>query len=203
METSFFYDLQDKQMCFKLRQSLTAYPDLELKGKGRFNTVSGGLQYRTTLKKFVSAGTVEKGVASTPVRLGEHMTCVCTLVYMSGTFHLGLQNHQCLQQAHPMHTQSPTVRVTCLADEIRTTLRSGLALLPALSMTMMVCLAQACMSYHATRSNYMLAIVKLVHHYPNCRCGCCCSLPFLCLYNQQQQQQDQHERQWPYSCLRC
>lgn len=41
METQLFYGLKDKQLCFRLRESITADPDVEARFKGLLNTNSG------------------------------------------------------------------------------------------------------------------------------------------------------------------
>lgn len=47
METSFHYDLKEKQLGFKLRERLTAKPGLELKARAvRFPCVGAGSRLR-------------------------------------------------------------------------------------------------------------------------------------------------------------
>ena len=70
METAFHYDLADKQLCFRIQDRVTTKPDIQLKCKAFFNTVTGGLQYRGTLHKFFSGGVASKDEGSTPMRLG-------------------------------------------------------------------------------------------------------------------------------------
>ena len=72
METQFHYDLTgSKQLSFKLRERVTAKPDLEFKVKGLFNTVTSNLDYVGTIKKYMNVGSVAmKDAGSTPIRLG-------------------------------------------------------------------------------------------------------------------------------------
>eukprot|EP00197_Chlamydomonas_leiostraca_P011203 CAMPEP_0202861266 /NCGR_PEP_ID=MMETSP1391-20130828/2726_1 /ASSEMBLY_ACC=CAM_ASM_000867 /TAXON_ID=1034604 /ORGANISM="Chlamydomonas leiostraca, Strain SAG 11-49" /LENGTH=188 /DNA_ID=CAMNT_0049540633 /DNA_START=32 /DNA_END=598 /DNA_ORIENTATION=- len=70
METSFHYDLADKQLAFKLREKLTSKPGLEMKGNGWFNTVTGKLSYVGTCKAQVKIGKDVKDAGSSPLKLG-------------------------------------------------------------------------------------------------------------------------------------
>jgi hypothetical protein len=70
MDTRFHYDLAQKQLCFALKECVTTEPDIQLRFKGLLNTVTGGFQYRATLKKYVSTGTLLKGEGTTPLRIG-------------------------------------------------------------------------------------------------------------------------------------
>jgi hypothetical protein len=56
METSVYYGKDDKQLCFNLRQKATCRGGFELKGKGRFNTVTGGVAYRAHAMKVLTVG---------------------------------------------------------------------------------------------------------------------------------------------------
>lgn len=85
METRFHYDLQQKHLCFKLRQGVTTDPGVEIKGKGLFNTVEGKLNYRASLKKYVSTGPTFKDLGSTPIRLGAGVAVVSGLSGYEGT----------------------------------------------------------------------------------------------------------------------
>lgn len=71
METRFFYDLQDKQLCFKLRQKVDTGYGIEAKGKGVFNTADGSLSYRVHAKKMVCTTERLKDASTTPLLLGE------------------------------------------------------------------------------------------------------------------------------------
>jgi hypothetical protein len=42
MDTQLHYDFQQKHLSFRLRESVTADPDLEARFKGLLNTVTGG-----------------------------------------------------------------------------------------------------------------------------------------------------------------
>jgi hypothetical protein len=44
METQLFYGLRDKHLSFRLRESVTADPDVEARFKGFLNTVTGEFQ---------------------------------------------------------------------------------------------------------------------------------------------------------------
>lgn len=44
METQLYYGLKDKQLSFRLRESVTADPDVEVRFKGLLNTVTGQFQ---------------------------------------------------------------------------------------------------------------------------------------------------------------
>ncbi len=71
METSFHYDLSQKQLAFKLRERINAPPGVELKGNAFFNTVTGTLSYVGTVKAALSFGEAVKDAGSTPLKLGE------------------------------------------------------------------------------------------------------------------------------------
>lgn len=60
METAFHFDPQQKHLSFLLRENVTADPDIQLRLRGRLNTVTGDMQYHATAQKFVSAGTAVK-----------------------------------------------------------------------------------------------------------------------------------------------
>jgi hypothetical protein len=70
METQFYYEPQNKQLTFRLRERLTAKPGVELKGKGYFNTVTGKLAYQGTLKGNVQLGEHVVDAGSTPLKIG-------------------------------------------------------------------------------------------------------------------------------------
>lgn len=76
METSFLYDLADKQLCFKLREKLNTRYNIEAKAKGNFNTVDGKLHYRLHAKKLISSGTLLRDAGSTPITLGLGIACI-------------------------------------------------------------------------------------------------------------------------------
>ncbi|KAI8466711.1 MAG: hypothetical protein J3K34DRAFT_524335 [Monoraphidium minutum] len=70
METQMHYDLQGKQLSFRVRENITADPDLEARLRGLLNTVTGEIVYRGTLKKYYSSGPLLKGEGGEPLRLG-------------------------------------------------------------------------------------------------------------------------------------
>jgi hypothetical protein len=74
METQFYYEPQNKQLQFRLRERLTASPGVELKGKGHFNTVTSQLAYTGTLKANVQLGENVVDAGSTPLKIGG---CTC------------------------------------------------------------------------------------------------------------------------------
>lgn len=84
METRFHYDLEQKHLCFKLRQGVTTDPGVELKGKGLFNTVEGRLNYRASLKKYVSTGPNFKDLGASPIRLGAGVAVLSGLTSYQG-----------------------------------------------------------------------------------------------------------------------
>eukprot|EP00983_Pelagomonas_calceolata_P134774 1162092-Pelagomonas_calceolata.AAC.9 len=71
MDTSFHYDLAEKNLNFKLRERLVARPGIELKGKGLFNTVTGNLSYAGTLRGVLKTRPEVKDEGSLPWKLGE------------------------------------------------------------------------------------------------------------------------------------
>jgi hypothetical protein len=60
METAFHFDPKHKQLSFLLKENVTSDPDIQLRFRGRLNTVTGGLEYHATAQKFVSTGTAVK-----------------------------------------------------------------------------------------------------------------------------------------------
>lgn len=70
METAIQFN-DDKQMMLKVHQRFTTRPQLELKGDAWFNTVTGSLTYKASLKKYVSLSARTKDAGSTPFRIGE------------------------------------------------------------------------------------------------------------------------------------
>jgi hypothetical protein len=76
METSIYYGKEDKQLCFNLREKVTTKGGFELKGKGRFNTVTGGVAYRAHAMKVLTVGPEVKDAGSKPFTLGETPACV-------------------------------------------------------------------------------------------------------------------------------
>mmetsp|Transcript_3126 Transcript_3126/g.7169 ORF Transcript_3126/g.7169 Transcript_3126/m.7169 type:complete len:190 (-) Transcript_3126:12-581(-) len=70
MDTSFHYDLAEKNLNFKLRERLVARPGIELKGKGLFNTVTGNLSYAGTLRGVLKTRPEVKDEGSLPWKLG-------------------------------------------------------------------------------------------------------------------------------------
>ncbi|MEW5305815.1 MAG: hypothetical protein WDW36_008332 [Sanguina aurantia] len=69
METAIQFN-DDKQMMLKVHQRFTTRPQLELKGDAWFNTVTGSLTYKASLKKYVSLSARTKDAGSTPLRIG-------------------------------------------------------------------------------------------------------------------------------------
>jgi hypothetical protein len=72
METSLHYGLDEKQLAFKLREKITSKFGIELSGKGRFNTVTGTLEYRGTAMKCLSSGPSLKGASGSPLVIGNN-----------------------------------------------------------------------------------------------------------------------------------
>jgi len=70
METSAYYSLQDKQLCFRLKENIVADPDIYMRFRGRLNTVTGGFEYQGSVKKMLSSGPVLKGEGTQPLRFG-------------------------------------------------------------------------------------------------------------------------------------
>lgn len=73
MESRFFYDLQQKQLCFDVREKVLADPHIKFKCKGLFNTTSANCDYRAQVKKFVPitlGGTGSKLAGPTPLWIG-------------------------------------------------------------------------------------------------------------------------------------
>ncbi|MEW5308217.1 MAG: hypothetical protein WDW38_000192 [Sanguina aurantia] len=68
METAIQFN-DDKQMMLKVHQRFTTRPQLELKGDAWFNTVTGSLTYKASLKKYVSLSARTKDAGSTPLRI--------------------------------------------------------------------------------------------------------------------------------------
>lgn len=65
------YSLVDKQLGFKLREKVTTKFGFEVKAKGLFNTVTGGIEYRATALKNITLGDRVKDAGSTPLNLGK------------------------------------------------------------------------------------------------------------------------------------
>lgn len=74
METSLHYAQDTKQLGFRLREVITTKYAIELKGKGLFNSVTGGLEYRGTVKKNIAAGEA-KEEGATPLTIGAPARC--------------------------------------------------------------------------------------------------------------------------------
>jgi hypothetical protein len=70
METSAYYSLQEKQLCFRLKENIVAEPDIHMRFRGRINTVTGGFEYQGSVKKMLSNGPVLKGEGTQPLRFG-------------------------------------------------------------------------------------------------------------------------------------
>ncbi|GBF92420.1 hypothetical protein Rsub_04524 [Raphidocelis subcapitata] len=70
METQVFYTLHEKQLAFRLRESVTADPGVEARFRGLLNTTTGAFDYRGTLKKFHNTGPLLKDDPNEPLRLG-------------------------------------------------------------------------------------------------------------------------------------
>lgn len=64
------YDIGQKQLCFLVKERVTAEPNLQLHFRGMLNTVTGGFDYRGTLKKYVQSGSDVKGEGTQPLRVG-------------------------------------------------------------------------------------------------------------------------------------
>lgn len=60
METAFHFDPKQKHLSFLLKENVTADPDIQLRLRGRLNTVTGDMEYHATAQKFVSTGTAVK-----------------------------------------------------------------------------------------------------------------------------------------------
>lgn len=67
METAFHFDPKQKHLSFLLKENVTSDPDIQLRFRGRLNTVTGGLEYHATAQKFVSSGTAVKVGCTTSV----------------------------------------------------------------------------------------------------------------------------------------
>ncbi len=71
METSLHYCLSEKQLCFKLRESVeTGLAGIEVEALGQLNTATGSFSYRGTARKFIASGNSTKGSGSTPLSVG-------------------------------------------------------------------------------------------------------------------------------------
>lgn len=70
METQLHYDLGQKHLSFRLRENVTAEPEVEARFRGLLNTTTGSFQYRGTVKKYLSSGPIVKGEGTEPLRIG-------------------------------------------------------------------------------------------------------------------------------------
>eukprot|EP00798_Chlamydomonas_sp_ICE-L_P008733 gene8733-33595_t len=94
METQLHYDIsQSKQLSFKLKERITAKPDLEFKVKGLFNSVTGNLDYVGTLKKnFI--GVSDESLGSTPMKIGLGVKTSSVISKSSQPVHLTASLHK-------------------------------------------------------------------------------------------------------------
>lgn len=60
METALHYDPSHKHLSFLLKEGVTAEPDIQMRFRGRLNTVTGGFEYHATAQKFISSGPAVK-----------------------------------------------------------------------------------------------------------------------------------------------
>lgn len=56
METALHFDPDAKQLSFLLKEAVTTDPDVQLRFRGRLNTVSGSFEYHATAQKFFTSG---------------------------------------------------------------------------------------------------------------------------------------------------
>lgn len=94
METQLHFDLSNsKQLSFKIKERITANPDLEFKVKGLLNTATGNLDYVGTLKKnFIGSSDGNSG--STPLKLGLGVKTTSSISSSKQPVHLTASAHK-------------------------------------------------------------------------------------------------------------
>jgi hypothetical protein len=56
METALQFDPDKKHLSFSLRETVSTDQDIQLRFRGRLNTVTGGFEYHATAQKHVTQG---------------------------------------------------------------------------------------------------------------------------------------------------
>jgi hypothetical protein len=100
METAFHFDPKQKHLSFLLKENVTSDPDIQLRLRGRLNTVTGGLEYHATAQKFVSTSTAVK-VWQSPEALADlHLSIPNAALLVT-------ENYQaCMNQSGKHHNSS-------------------------------------------------------------------------------------------------
>jgi hypothetical protein len=79
METALHYDPSQRHLSFLLKEGITTNPDVQLRFRGKLNTVTGSFDYHATAQKYFSSG------PSMKVRL--------VLTAMPGQLYANLEQH--------------------------------------------------------------------------------------------------------------